>query len=280
MADRPHAWRWLPLLGLLAAAAAPLSAGQSLFWLQTDGSASGLGSVQNPQITLAAGGSTTLYLWLDKDAITKGFDGISFDVKLLSSNGGQASAAIVFDEPPGRWYGSTSGATRTDSGGAGVDDCNVIDLTNTDTLTSDPLRLATITVTGQAAGTVQLFLCIGGFGIADAGNNAVVYLGLANASTAPETQLINGGVPGLCSSVPEAVITVTAPYKGDFDGDSDVDQEDFGHLQSCLLGNVPQTDPACNDAKLNGDPFVDESDVAAFVQCFAGPGVLPPAACH
>ncbi|MBI4578871.1 MAG: hypothetical protein HY718_04160 [Planctomycetes bacterium] len=263
------------------AAVGQAHAGQSLFWLQTDGTTSQLGSVQNPQVTVATGQSALLYLWLDKDSISYGFDGISFDVRLIGSDGGQATAGISFDEPPGRWYGTSGGAARTDSGGQGVDDCNAIDLTNTDTLSADPLRLAALTVTGNAAGTVQLFLCIGSMGIADGGNNAVVWLGLANGSTAPDTQLINGGVPNLCSTIPEATITIVTPFTGDFDHDNDVDQEDFAHLQLCLTGSAtPLTDPACADANLNGDAFVDDSDVAMFMACLSGPGATPPPQCH
>src|SRR5690606_20067376 len=39
----------------------------------------------------------------------------------------------------------------------------------------------------------------------------------------------------------------------DFDGDGDVDMEDFAHLQRCLKGpNILQDDPACENADLDG----------------------------
>lgn len=268
------------MIAITLACASAAMAGQSLFWLQTDGNTSRLGSVQNPQIAVGAGSSVPLYLWLDKDAVTYGFDGISLDVKLVSADGGAATATISFDEPAGRWHGTSGGATRTDSGGTGVDDCNAIDFTNTDTLTPDPLRLATLNITGVSSGTVQLFICVGGMGIADGGENAVVWMGLGNNSTAADTQLINGGIPGLCSSIPEATITVTAPALGDFDDDDDVDQEDFGHLQECFTGLTAQTRPECADTLLNADSFVDENDVALFMQCFSGPNILPPVNCR
>lgn len=258
-----------------------VQAGQSLFWLQTDGASSQLGTVTNPDIVVNAGQTVPLYLWLDKDSVPYGFDGISFDVRLISSDGGAASASITFDEPAGRWEGTTGGTVRTDSGGDGVDDCNAIDLTNTDTLSSDPLRLATINITGVSAGTLEVFLCVGAMGIADGGNNAVVYLGLADGSTGPETQLISGGVSGLCSVTAEARVTVTGGYTADFDNDNDVDQTDFAHLQLCLLGNImPQTDPECADTLLTNDPFVDGSDVDLFLACMSGPGVPPPPECQ
>ncbi len=265
----------------LFAAVAPAYAGQSLFWLQTDGTASHLGTVTNPQVNAALGESVPLYLWLNKDSLTYGFDGISLDVRLISSDGGQATATISFDEPAGRWYGTSGGTTRTDSGGVGVEDCNAIDLSNTDTLASNPLRLATINITANTAGTVQVFLCIGAMGISDGGNNAVVWLGLADGSTTADQQLINGGIPGLCSTVPEATISIIGTYDVDFDNDGDVDMEDFAHLQNCLAGPLtPQTDPACADTLLNNDVYVDEADVDIFAQCLSGPNNTAAANCR
>lgn len=268
------------IAALVFACALPAMAGQSLFWLQTDANTSQLGTAQNPQIAVGTTSTVPLYLWLKKDSVNYGFDGISLDVKLVSPDGGAATATINFDEPAGRWHGTSGGTTRTDSGGTGVEDCNAVDMTNTDTLPSAPFRLATLNITGVATGTVQLFICIGAMGIADGGDNAVVWFGLGNDSTAADTQLINGGVPGICSSIPEATITVTAAAQGDFDHDDDVDQEDFGHLQNCLSGLTAQTNPDCADTLLNGDPYVDESDVAAFMQCFSGPNILPPVNCR
>ncbi len=70
------------------------------------------------------------------------------------------------------------------------------------------------------------------------------------------------------------MITVTMPpglAPGDFDGDNDVDQSDFSHLQVCLSGSgKPQSDPACPDADLDGDGDVDQSDHAVFSECISG----------
>ena len=58
----------------------------------------------------------------------------------------------------------------------------------------------------------------------------------------------------------------------DWDGDEDVDQEDFGRFQACLSGSgVPQTDPACAPALLNNDTDVDQTDMAIFLRCFTAP---------
>ena len=58
------------------------------------------------------------------------------------------------------------------------------------------------------------------------------------------------------------------------------DQEDFGHLQLCLLGSeVVQADPQCLDADLNHEKHVDELDVAIFAACLSGAGILPDPNC-
>lgn len=60
---------------------------------------------------------------------------------------------------------------------------------------------------------------------------------------------------------------------GDFDGDIDVDADDFGQLQSCMTGpNVPQNDPACEGTDLDEDGDVDQSDFGLFQGCLSGPG--------
>jgi hypothetical protein len=54
------------------------------------------------------------------------------------------------------------------------------------------------------------------------------------------------------------------PPKADFDGD--VDQADFGHLQTCRSGaNVQQNIAGCQDARLDDDADVDAEDIAIFI---------------
>ena len=72
------------------------------------------------------------------------------------------------------------------------------------------------------------------------------------------------------------VVTIVPPppIPGDFDGDRDVDQEDFGPFQVCLTGSVtPQLDPACQAARLDGDEDVDRDDLALFANCLGDPYV-------
>jgi hypothetical protein len=62
---------------------------------------------------------------------------------------------------------------------------------------------------------------------------------------------------------------------GDFDGDNDVDQQDFGHLQACLSGSGMAPGPGCEDADLDIDGDVDQDDFAAFRACMGGPIQAP-----
>lgn len=60
----------------------------------------------------------------------------------------------------------------------------------------------------------------------------------------------------------------------DFDGDGDIDMDDFGAFQTCLTGNsAPQLLPECQLARLDGDSDVDEGDTALFLGCLSGAGV-------
>jgi len=87
---------------------------------------------------------------------------------------------------------------------------------------------------------------------------------------------------------PEAVngpqtVTVNVAVRtavADFDGDNDVDQSDYGHLQACLTGeSIAVTDPACLDASLDGDEDVDGGDITVFLTCYGGPDLPIPPEC-
>jgi len=85
------------------------------------------------------------------------------------------------------------------------------------------------------------------------------------------------GIPSYAAPI-SASIWMSGP--GDFDGDGDVDQVDFGHLQTCFSGPyVPQTDPGCRNAMLDYDNDVDSEDFAIFQACFSGSNVLADPSC-
>jgi Tol biopolymer transport system component len=74
--------------------------------------------------------------------------------------------------------------------------------------------------------------------------------------------------------------TPIVPIPGDFDGDGDVDQQDFGHFQVCLTGSgAGPVDSGCEDAVLDGDTDVDEADLAIFTNCLSGADVPADPAC-
>jgi hypothetical protein len=75
-------------------------------------------------------------------------------------------------------------------------------------------------------------------------------------------------------------ITVTVhvnTVRPDFDGDGDVDQSDFGHLQACMsnLGIAP----GCENADLDGGDMIGPGDFAVFQGCITGAGTQADAGC-
>lgn len=76
-----------------------------------------------------------------------------------------------------------------------------------------------------------------------------------------------------------ACASATARKPGDFDGDDDVDQSDFGVFQICLTGSGWNLAPGCEDADFDGDGDVDELDLKAFRRCFSGPGLTSKPGC-
>jgi hypothetical protein len=64
--------------------------------------------------------------------------------------------------------------------------------------------------------------------------------------------------------------TASVP-RADFDGDGDVDQTDFGHLQNCFFVDISvPTSSGCEDADLTGSGNVDSADFTTFLPCFGG----------
>ncbi len=58
-----------------------------------------------------------------------------------------------------------------------------------------------------------------------------------------------------------------------------VDQSDFGHMQICLTGFLPQEDPACQNARLTAHTYVNDGDMTLFLRCLASPGAESDPTC-
>jgi hypothetical protein len=65
---------------------------------------------------------------------------------------------------------------------------------------------------------------------------------------------------------------------------ADVDQKDFGILQSCLSpsGVLPVGSShgvACTECRFDDDEDVDEGDIAIFLDCLSGEGIAADPSC-
>ncbi len=75
-------------------------------------------------------------------------------------------------------------------------------------------------------------------------------------------------------------ITVGTPITADFDHDGDRDLSDYGFIQACLSGpGIEQTDPNCQEAKLDPDGDVDPDDVEIFLGCMTDSGAPAAPTC-
>jgi hypothetical protein len=66
---------------------------------------------------------------------------------------------------------------------------------------------------------------------------------------------------------------VTSLVASDFDGDGDVDQEDFGELQLCFSGTGVMYEAGCVSRDLTQDGYIDWGDLQMLAACMGGPGV-------
>ncbi len=84
---------------------------------------------------------------------------------------------------------------------------------------------------------------------------------------------------------PEAMATFALAVFGpdvpaDFDRDSDVDLDDFGHFQACATGpDLGPVAPGCQDADLDHDNDADQTDFGLFQRCISGAQQLADPAC-
>lgn len=76
-------------------------------------------------------------------------------------------------------------------------------------------------------------------------------------------------------------VAVPPAIPGDFDGDGDVDLDDFGSFQSCASGPALPHDgsPLCRKVDIDNDNDVDQSDFAIFQRCLSGPDMPADPGC-
>jgi hypothetical protein len=121
--------------------------------------------------------------------------------------------------------------------------------------------LSVAPVSGTSTGETDIIAVNYATGSLSAGTyNATILISDPNATNTPQTI---------------AVTLIVAPshVPGDFDGDNDVDEADFGHLQACLTGpGIPVVEAGCLSASLDGDPDADAQDMDLFLRCFTGSG--------
>lgn len=117
---------------------------------------------------------------------------------------------------------------------------------------------------------------------------------VGNSTGEPDLLTIAYDTSGLSQGVYQATVQVSDPaavntpqtivitllvnplvIPGDFDGDHDTDQEDWGRMQACLSGpGAPQHHPDCTPCLLDDDEDCDQTDVTLFRGCMTAPGEL------
>ena len=153
------------------------------------------------------------------------------------------------------------------------------------TITQSPSNLAVITgltaqfsIAATGAGTLTYQWQKNSANVTNGGHYSgctTATLTISSASDADEGNY-RCVVTADCGSVTsnEAALVVNPPGPpGDFDGDEDVDQEDYAVLQNCLGVTNPLQDPTCGPADLNVDNLINNTDVALFIGCMSGPDI-------
>ena len=80
-------------------------------------------------------------------------------------------------------------------------------------------------------------------------------------------------VPEFTESISRAVTIVLPIIPGDFNGDRDVDQDDFATFEACLSGSWVLFAPGCGPTDFDDDGDTDQSDYGVFQHCLSGEGV-------
>jgi hypothetical protein len=76
----------------------------------------------------------------------------------------------------------------------------------------------------------------------------------------------------ILANQPVLVVDYTAaPRPGDYDGDGDVDLDDYGRFSGCVLGPDQGLGPGCAPGDFDSDSDVDLRDCADFQSAFGDP---------
>jgi hypothetical protein len=114
----------------------------------------------------------------------------------------------------------------------------------------------------------------GGGTFAGATTATLTLIGVQAADAAAYTCLVSNACGGEISDV-----ALLGRLPADFDGDDDVDQDDFAVFEACGAGvNLPVAN-GCEAADLNGDGVVNQSDFGRFQRCLSGAGNPADANC-
>lgn len=143
-----------------------------------------------------------------------------------------------------------------------------------------PLADDTFTVTNTGLGTLDYAITedadwlsvspASGSSTGEADSIQILY-DTSMLSAGTHTATIAVTAPGAWASPQTITVTVhVSTVRPDFDGDADVDQDDFGHLQTCLTDMGVRPAPGCENADLNNNNAVNQEDVTIFRRCMSG----------
>jgi PKD repeat protein len=94
------------------------------------------------------------------------------------------------------------------------------------------------------------------------------------------TLTVDSGVTDPDALVKAAYIMVVSGVPADFDGDGDVDLDDYALFAGCATGpDLGPPAPGCGDKDLDDDNDVDQSDFGTMQRCFSGDGVPADSTC-
>jgi len=145
-----------------------------------------------------------------------------------------------------------------------------------------PAGTATFTVAASGSGTLSYQWQKNSSNVTNGGHylgctTATLTISSASSNDAASYQCV---VTGGCGNATSNSVLLMLGQPCDYDHDGDVDLSDFAHFQVCLTGpQVAQTDPNCQDAKMDANNNVDADDLTVFLRCMKGPYIPPDPNC-